>query len=279
MFLSTLCDCLKYNLIRFQQRDGGNKYSYLLPEDGKTEDGFVGGKLAEQIAREAANAPHTVEELSEGGRLYNYREGSYSVVSRLYALCDIGMENSAFLRNKEQVKFISKIIKDLYQLRTLGLDDPAPAFDAGTPPQFSNALPRDLPEDFLDSIVATLTDSLEKVADGVEELANALSQVELFQDMQPLDRRLRDYYAIARHLNILTLQDRPATQIAARRPPPSTRPNLEKRTAAPLPPPAAPDVKKGPSLPPPSTSTAKSTAVAVRQRMCGRLTILLLLIK
>ena len=189
------------------------------------------------------------------------------------------MENSAFLRNKEQVKFVSKIIKDLYQLRTLGLDDPAPAFDAGTPPQFSNALPRDLPEDFLDSIVATLTDSLEKVADGVEELANALSQVELFQDMQPLDRRLRDYYAIARHLNILTLQDRPATQIAARRPPPTTRPNLEKRTAAPFPPPAAPDVKKGPSLPPPSTSPTKSTAAAVRQRMCRRLTILLLLIK
>lgn len=220
--------------------------------------------------------------------MYNYREGSYSVVTRLYTLCNIGMENSAFLRNKEQVKFISRIVKDLYQLRTLGIDDTAPTFDAGTPPQFSNALPRDLTDDFLESIVATMTDSLEKIADGVEELANALSQVELFQDMQPLDRRLRDYYAIARHLNILSLQDRQAEKVVTRRPPPTARPNLNKGQAGVLPPPSSPapaSSEKRPALPPPSAPqqqkalpppsapAAKSSGGAGRQCMYRRILI------
>ena len=71
---------------------------------------------AEEAEPEETAVTETVEELSEGGRLYSFREGTYTVVTRLYDLCNIGTDYCIFLRNKEQVKFISKIVRDLYQV-------------------------------------------------------------------------------------------------------------------------------------------------------------------
>ena len=47
--------------------------SYLLPEEGDTEDGFIGGATAAKIESDAKNAPHCLAELEKGGRLYAYR--------------------------------------------------------------------------------------------------------------------------------------------------------------------------------------------------------------
>ena len=78
----------------------------------------------------------------------------------------------------------------------MDLNEHPPEFTIDTPPLFANSLKLELPKDFISQIVSTLNDSLEKIADGVEELANALSEVELFSDMKPLNDRLRAFYNV-----------------------------------------------------------------------------------
>jgi len=155
-------------------------------------------------------------------------------------------------------------------LRSLDLNEQAPEFTIDNPPQFANSLKLELPKDFVSQIVSTLNDSLEKIADGVEELANALSEVELFSDMKPINDRLRAFYNIARHLNILLRQTKEATEtiVVTRAPPPKAKPALKSAEqpaedkAAALPPPAARPATSTPASASPSTGQSQLSSVA-----------------